>query len=623
MYKIPQSLLSKYKVPCRESIHTWSEKYATIPASVNNGIIGSWRSYPYQKQIMEAMTPGWGSVAGKEIYKVSLLKTTRMGYNRLIANMVAYIVHQCPRNIGIYEPNDKIALELAKEEIRPMFEDTDVLRGLIRDNLTADNKNKITHMKLPNRSFLSVSGASPANFRRRNFPVLILDEVDGMPLSIGKEGDPVALAINRTRSNVERMIVIGSSPAKHGESIIAREYEKSDKRKFHVPCPHCSHLQELKFERFEWKRGQPETVVYPCQKCGMAIEPKDKVEMVSNGIWVPTAEKIKEPGHAGFHVSGLFVLTPNTSWPEFIADYENASDTIDELQAFYNTRLGIQWAPELDNELQAHQLLKVKDHNYSVGQIPDDVILLVASVDVQGGGGTSNQRLEVALWGFGERNETWFIANLVIPGDPLQPEIWTKLNEILEAEWPRHDGTVMKPYIAMVDCGGHATNEVYAACFNNDLMVPLHGSTNRKAEEIIERRAVGSGHCYISVGTHKIKDILFQKMVGLTKNDENALLHLPYDIDTKVIEQLCSERKVRLTKTSSEMAWQKKGGIRNEQLDLLVYAWAGMRLVTDQYPLNTWNYVRDLVKPIELVEVTPTKKEVNEDEPELNPFTAL
>ena len=622
-YSISASILSKLKVPKKYSVYSWAEDYAYIPASVNGGVASKWKAYPYQKEILEVCTPGLHTVAGKEIYKVSLLKTTRCGYNRILSHVVGFISHQMPRNIGIYEPNDKLALDLAKEEILPMFLETPCLNGIASSTPTNDGKSKITHMKLPNNTFISITGASPANFRRRNLPVLILDETDGMSLSAGKEGDPVILAENRTRSNVERMIILGSSPVKYGESIITKEYNKSDMRKYHVPCPHCGHEQVLEFERFDWKPGKPETVVYPCENCGKAIEPKHKAEIVRNGRWKSTTDNPLEPGHAGFHITGMMVLTPNTSWPEFIKDFENAQGSIDELQAFYNTRVGIQWSSESQNEIKPHQLLSNTDPSYITGELPNEAILLVASVDVQGGGGSNNERLEVSLWAFGRNNQMWFIVNFILPGDPLQEEVWDKLDDLLNSTWSKKDGTEMQPYLAIVDSGGHSTAMAYEVCRDSSFYIAIHGSTNRESEEWLEKTASTSGEKYVSLGVHKIKNIISQRLKYLVDNgNEKSFIHFPSDISPKVAEQMCSERLERVSKTSSELKWVRKIGVRNEIWDCAVYAWAGMRMITDQYPINTWDYVEELVMPDPEEDVVEEEVEKVE-EAQLNPFMTV
>jgi len=77
---------------------------------------------------------------------------------------------------------------------------------------------------------------------------LFLDEVDAYPSLADDEGDPVALAIAGTRTFAwRRKILIVSTPTVAGRSRIEREFLLTDRRRFHVPCPHCRHRQALRF----------------------------------------------------------------------------------------------------------------------------------------------------------------------------------------------------------------------------------------------------------------------------------------------------------------------------------------------------------------------------------------
>lgn len=49
-----------------------------------------------------------------------------------------------------------------------------------------------------------------------------------------------------------------SSPSIKGFSKIDELYEMGTKEAYHVPCPHCDHLQELVLEHFHYERD-PDT----------------------------------------------------------------------------------------------------------------------------------------------------------------------------------------------------------------------------------------------------------------------------------------------------------------------------------------------------------------------------
>jgi phage terminase large subunit GpA-like protein len=98
------------------------------------------------------------------------------------------------------------------------------------------------------------------------------------------------LAEARTKTyGYRKKIFLVSTPKFAGTSRIEREYLASDQRRYHVPCPHCPHMQFPRFERLKWTKGQPETAAYFCEACGAAATEADKTDMLARGEWRPTA----------------------------------------------------------------------------------------------------------------------------------------------------------------------------------------------------------------------------------------------------------------------------------------------------------------------------------------------
>jgi phage terminase large subunit GpA-like protein len=66
---------------------------------------------------------------------------------------------------------------------------------------------------------------------------VLCDEVDRFPWEVGQEGDPLGLIDERTKTFPRRKVLLVSTPTVKGASRIEGEYEKSDMRQYHVPCP--------------------------------------------------------------------------------------------------------------------------------------------------------------------------------------------------------------------------------------------------------------------------------------------------------------------------------------------------------------------------------------------------
>ena len=88
-------------------------------------------------------------------------------------------------------------------------------------------------------------------------------------------------------------------------------------------------------------------------------------------------------------------------------------------------------------------------------------------------------------------------------------------------------------------------------------------------------KTIKKGAELFSVGTDTIKTTLFSR---LRHNDEGAgYLHFNINADEEYFKQLTAEKQViRYVKGFPVREWVKKSSARNEALDTLVYAYAGL-----------------------------------------------
>ena len=75
-----------------------------------------------------------------------------------------------------------------------------------------------------------------------------------------------------------------------GASRIEELFLAGDQRRYHVPCPHCEHMDFFVFDQtserghvMRWPEGEPEKAHFVCRACGCNIEHKDKRWMVERG----------------------------------------------------------------------------------------------------------------------------------------------------------------------------------------------------------------------------------------------------------------------------------------------------------------------------------------------------
>ena len=124
-----------FKPPKKLSLSEWADENAYLSAE-SSAEGGRWRTLPYQKGIMDAITD-------PEIEQVTVMKSARVGYSKILNHVVAYHIHQDPAPIMLVQPTIEDAQGYSKEEIAPMLRDTPVLKGLVSEAKAKDGANTI------------------------------------------------------------------------------------------------------------------------------------------------------------------------------------------------------------------------------------------------------------------------------------------------------------------------------------------------------------------------------------------------------------------------------------------------------------------------------------------------
>ena len=279
-----------FKPPKKLTLSEWADEYAYLSAE-SSAEGGRWHTLPYQKGIMDAITD-------PNIEQVTVMKSARVGYSKILNHIIAYHIHQDPCGIMVVQPTIEDASGYSKEEIAPMIRDTKVLTNLVSDAKTRDSNNTILQKQFPG-GVLSLVGANSARgFRRVSRRIVLFDETDGYPASAGTEGDQIKLGIARTQYFWNRKIVAGSTPTIKDFSRIERLFEQSDQRRYYVPCPDCGHMQYLRWPNMRWEGSDTANVSYACEECGVLIPHNKKRWMVERGEWRPT-----QPGNCLLYTS--------------------------------------------------------------------------------------------------------------------------------------------------------------------------------------------------------------------------------------------------------------------------------------------------------------------------------
>lgn len=546
--------------PPRLSVAEWADKERRLD-SQSSAEPGRWYTSraEYQRGIMDACSD-------PEVREVVVMCGTQSGKSEAILNTIGYHMHHDPCPILVMQPTVDMAQSFSKDRVTAgLIRPTPSLRGLVNDSRAKDANNTTLHKVFPGGALSLVGANSPSSLASRPIRVVLCDEVDRYPPSAGEEGDPISLAKRRAATFWNRKIIQVSTPTNKGASRIEDAYEETDKRKFYVPCPHCSHEQLLVWSNVQWQDDNPKTARYHCMECGAAWTESERHAAVAKGKWVATAPF---NGAAGFWFNALY-----SPWVDLV-------DTVEEflacrkdpmrLKTFVNTILAETWEDQGDG-VDDYAVAKRKE---DYDGIPDDAVLLTAGVDVQ------DDRLEVEIVGWGAGEESWQIDYQVLYGDPSSPQLWSRLDEILLATYEHPIGEPMLIRATCVDSGGHHTRAVYnyAKTRAGHRVFAIKG-VGGEGKPIVGRPSknnVGKVPLY-AIGVDTAKELHYARL----RIDEPGpgYCHFQAKRDDEYFRQLTAEKQViKYHKGYPTRTWIKTR-TRNEALDVRVYAIAAFHIL--------------------------------------------
>lgn len=420
------------------TVSQWADAYRRLPTK-GAAEPGRWRTdrVPFAREIMDALSPDHPA------QRVVFMKSTQVAGTEIGNNWVGSVIHRHRIPMLVVQPTIDLAERWSKQRLAAMIDDTPELRAIIAPARSRDSGNT-TLLKEWAGGVLIISGAnSGASLRSMPAKYLFADEVDAYPTDLDGEGDPLSLAEARTSTFQDRKIFLCSTPTIRSLSVIAREYDASDQRRYHVPCPHCGHTQPLEWEHLHWPEGRPTAAVYVCVECGAEIAEHHKPLLLAFGRWVPT---FPERPVVGFHINALYTpIGLGLSWGELAQKYEQIKGNPIALKTFTNTKLGI--CTEDPEEKIDWEEVQQRAEPYLLRRVPVGCLVLTAGVDVQG------DRWAVLVLGHGRDGEQWIIDYLEIPGDPTRPDDWKLLDDYLSQPLTNAWGVSLRLISVCIDSG--------------------------------------------------------------------------------------------------------------------------------------------------------------------------
>jgi phage terminase large subunit GpA-like protein len=490
----------------------------------------------------------------------------------------------------VVQPTETMAKRNSKQRIGPLIEDSPILNTLVRPKKSRDSGNTILAKEFLGGILVLAGANSAKQLRSMAARYLFLDEVDAYPANVDREGEPCDLAIARTSNFRRRKILITSTPTIAGRSRIETFFGQSDQCFFFLPCPRCGVYIQLLPEQLGWSPTLARQASYRCQECQGEIFDHEKTWMLERGEWRATA--VGDGITRGYHLSSYYSPVGWLSWTKIVRNREQSASSPEKLQAFYNTVLGLPWADQ--GEVPDVDRLYERRESYVIGEVPEGGLVLTAGADIQ------MNRIEVEIVAWGRDRHSWSVDYRVLEGNTNQPQVWEKLANLMDEEFPSFYGGALRIRKLAVDSGFNTLRvyewvrrmgslNVMAVKGENHTHISAFVGPPTMIDLTTSGRTIRAGVRLWPINTSIGKEELYRSLrlaaPDLAAGDEwpTGYCHFP-GYGKEFFEQLCAEQLITHTLAGrTTTRWEKRRD-RNEALDCRVYA----RAAAATLRMETW-----------------------------------
>jgi len=544
---------------------------------------------PYMREVLDCL--------GDDRHtEVALVKAAQVGGSEAAKTAIGAWVDSNADSILLVLPNQKTAEEHVEERIFPMLKEKRLARWVT--NRTHDLRKgqvNLAHMTI----YVGWSG-SPQSLASRAIKYAIFDETD-KSADHGREANTVDLVRDRLLTYGDRSkLFILSTPTVKGGPIWQSWLGTSDRRKFHVPCPHCGEFQPLEWEHVRWDRRDEEDseellkaadallsgaidAWYDCQGCHERIEERARLGMVQRGEWISELGDDPRSSRVAFHISALY--SPWVTMARTVAEFLRGRVAHD-MRNFYNSFLGL----PSEEYLGSPKVETLKGRRRDPAFVcPRWATSLTAGADTQVKNGKPYWFWVVRAWGpnLKSRLIAWGKAH-------AEAELY---DCTIDATYPvEGGGYTMRPLVVCVDSGGavelkgeddaSTTDLVYRMARNDPArVIPVkgHGGVKRPDRLISSAnvdyqppQGAPSQVLLHRLDTQGLKDILSK----LIRAEDPILWEESAIADDVYLSHMTAEEKTRVrVGRKFHVRWVNNTRRRNDLWDASVYCLAAAKMI--------------------------------------------
>lgn len=556
MTSLTPAMRAALRPPERVTVSEWADRHILLDeTSAEPGPYRTSRT-PYVREWQDSAALPW-------VHQVTIQKSTQVGGSVALLNVLAWAISQDPGPITWVMPTREDAAEFGENRVLPMVSASAALRAQLTGERWDAKRRQIRFKRC---RLLFRSARVPKELAQYAARWLFGDEAGKWPQWTQEEAAPWDLARERTRTFWNHRVYLNSTPTTPG-GLISVEFDRGDRRRFHVPCPHCGSFQVLRWQQVkfdvssELEMRAKREARYECDACGHAIADQEKAGMLSRGVWVPEGVDLQvvrghprlpeeRHPHRSYHLWAGY--SPWLTWWEIAAEFLRSKGNPASLQNFINSWLGEAWVEKVEDPRP--EMLKACVGGYRRGEVPDGVQVLTAMADVQ------KRYLAFVIRGWGVDNESWLI-------DHGRVDNFAELEAaVFLRAWPR--GLAVR---GMFVDARYRTEEVMAFCRRRPALCKPSigverddprpfGGTSR-----LDRHPTTGAPLERSLVAWHVNTGYFKDLVAVRVRTGGApgasAFHLYEDVDDAYLQEMSSEHKVlQRSGTRSRERWVPKHG---------------------------------------------------------------
>jgi len=531
-------------------------------------------AFPFYSEILAALGPE------DPCRVVTFKKSAQVGGTELANVFTLGTQSMDPCDFMYIHPTEENASRWSKLKLSPMLKSTAAVAALFPDKSRDGGDSISLKQRIDGRGSILISGAnSPASLSMVSIGRQVQDDL--AKWEVNTMGDPETMADSRSRAFTFAKIFKISTPLVNPGCKISRNFDQGSQEYYHVPCPHCDHLQVLEWANMlaNLDEDHPERAHFTCAECGGVIEEHHRAAMVRpEGAGGKARWIARNPAAARYHRSFWLwsAYGPLQRWEEIAREWLRAKGDPKAEQVFLNDSAGL--AYDAKGEAPPWEELRDRAENSGIerGRIVQWALVVTLGIDCQ----ADRVEWQVIAWGRDYRRHV--VDSGIVTGHIREPNTQAVLDKLMTMSWRHDSGRMIGIDRAAID-GNAWTEDVWSWARRHPAskLIMVRGVGHETAPRLMkvrkERNRKGELLKYAgrfhNMGASVIKMALYR---NLTKSDplSYGYVSFPRGLGDEYFRQLTSESRKAVKRRDGFTVWQwvKDPNQANEMLDTMVQA---------------------------------------------------